>query len=160
MEATENNDVSKRKQKEKSPNPGKKSSGFKPRPSKLLGLTVITEFECGIHPNAMIVRALSRVIHRAHREPTGKGPTAIRRLPSAPKVERTKISGHDTGACQRALVGDSFNDEEWSDDLQLCQTIVFEDFRQEYEPESQRGWVRRHPRCGFQHPKVQQIIEN
>ena len=77
----------------------------------------------------MVVRALPKVIDRGPGVPTGKGPATIRR-PLAPKVERTRIPGRDTGARQRTPVGDSFNDEERSDNLELCQTIVFEDFRQ------------------------------
>ena len=48
---------------------------------------------------------------------TEKGTGTTRRLASTPKVERTGISTDDGVARQRALVGNSANDEQWSDDL-------------------------------------------
>ena len=85
------------------------------------------EFERGVDPNAKLVRALSILVRRVHGVSTGKGTTAIRRLPSAPEAEGTGVSGRDTGARQRALIGDSLNDEQWSDDLPSHQTIMFQD---------------------------------
>ena len=43
--------------------------------------------------------------------------TAIGSLPLGPKAERSASSGSNTIARQSAMVGDSSNDEEWSDDL-------------------------------------------
>ena len=82
------------------------------------------EFERGVNPNAMkLVRTPSILIRRVHGVPAGKGVTTVRRLSSAPKDERTRISGRDTVARQRALIGDSLNDEQWSDDLPSYQTV-------------------------------------
>ena len=84
------------------------------------------EMERGLDPNANLARALSVILRRIHGVHT-KGPTAVRRLHLAPKVERTRVSSDDTLACQCTLVGDSPNDEQRSDDLPSYQTTMFED---------------------------------
>ena len=40
-----------------------------------------------------------------------------RRFPLSPELNRANVPRGDCFACQRALVGDSESDEEWSDDL-------------------------------------------
>jgi len=90
----------------------------------ILGLIIPMEFERGVDPNARkLIRALPILIRRVHGVPAGKGATTVRRLSSAPEDERTGISGRDTVARQRVLIGDSLNDEQWSDDLPSYQTI-------------------------------------
>jgi len=67
--------------------------------------------------------------HWDHGVLTRNDPRTTRRPPSAPKVDRTDISSGDTFARQRPLIGDSLNDEQWSDDLWSHKTTVFEDRR-------------------------------
>ena len=66
-------------------------------------------------------RKLARVhpalIHGTHGVPTEDGTSLTRRLLSAPCFERTKMSGDEGIARQRALVGDPLDDEQWSEDL-------------------------------------------
>lgn len=60
-------------------------------------------------------------IHSRHIQPHGttirNGTATARRFPSAPSPERADTSGSDGVAHQRAPVGDSFDDEQWSDYL-------------------------------------------
>ena len=73
-----------------------------------------------------LTRVGSTVIHRIHGALIRKD-TTTSRPPSAPKVERTYVPGDDRVTRQCILVGDSLNDEEWSDDLSnpsSYQTIV------------------------------------
>ena len=55
--------------------------------------------------------------HRTRGVPTRNGSTTVRQLPSAPCFERTETSGDESVARQGALIGDSLNDEQWSDNL-------------------------------------------
>ena len=55
--------------------------------------------------------------HRARGVPVRKGTTTTHQLPSIPKHELTSMSRDDSGVRQHTLIGDSFNDEQWSDDL-------------------------------------------
>ena len=64
-----------------------------------------------------LARAHSMPIHRTRGASTWKGITTICQLPSAPGFERTEASGDDSIACQRTFVGNSLNDEQWSDHL-------------------------------------------
>ena len=64
-----------------------------------------------------LARVHSTLIHGTHGVPTEGGTTLTRRLLSAPCFERTKMSGDEGIARQRALVGDSLDDEQWSEDL-------------------------------------------
>ena len=58
------------------------------------------------------------LIYRTHRVPTtGKGTITAHRSSSGPGFEPTDLSGGDGIARQRALVGDSLNDEQRSNDL-------------------------------------------
>ena len=116
-----------------SSNPSRRGSGFKSRcfrPSMIL-----TEIDRGLDPNIKLVRALSTLIHWVHGVSTREGPTisTTRRLPSVPKVDRTSVSGDDSFARQRPLIGDSLNDEERSDDLQSYQITMFEGRRTQGE---------------------------
>ena len=52
-----------------------------------------------------------------HGVPTRKGAITARQFPEAPGPEHTDTSGGDGVARQCGLVGDSQNDEQWSDDL-------------------------------------------
>ena len=67
--------------------------------------------------NPRFVRAHSMPIYRTRVVPVGKGTTATRRNLSAPSSERAEMSGGESIARQRALVGNSLDDEQWSDDL-------------------------------------------
>ena len=66
-------------------------------------------------------RKLARVhpalIHGTHGVPTEGGTALTRRPLSVPCFERTKMSGYEGVARQCALVGDSLDDEQWSEDL-------------------------------------------
>jgi len=79
----------------------------------------VTELDGGLDLGTKLTRARSILVHRVQSVFTRKGPTATRRLAPAPKVERTGVSGGDSVARQRTLVGDSLNDEEWCDDLSV-----------------------------------------
>ena len=68
------------------------------------------EIDCTLDLNFRFARVHSVLIRRnrgAIRERTA----TTRRLPLGPKFERTGTSGNDGVPCQRALVGDSSNDE-------------------------------------------------
>ena len=56
-------------------------------------------------------------IHGIHGIPTRKGTAITRQLPSAPSFELGGTPGDDGVARQRALVGDSLNDEQRGDGL-------------------------------------------
>lgn len=57
--------------------------------------------------------------HRIHRMLVGKGAAATRQLPSTSSFECADASGGDSIACQRALVGNSLDDEQRSDNLSI-----------------------------------------
>ena len=93
-----------------------------------LDLVIRMEVEHDVNSNSRLVRALSILIHLTHGVPSGKGPAAVmHNLLLAPKSERTDLSSGETVARQCAMVGDSSNDEQWSDDLPLYQTKNFGD---------------------------------
>jgi len=104
------------------PSPSRRVSGFP------LDLTIVTEINRALDPNVKLVRAPSIPTHWAHGVPIGSDP-APTRPPSAPEVDRTDISDGETFARQRPLIGDSLDDEQWSDDLQPHQKTMFEDRR-------------------------------
>jgi len=106
----------------KGPSPSRKPSDFR------LDLTILTEIDRGLDPNIKLVR-VPPVSTWDRGVLIRNGPITTRRPPLAPKVDRTDISSGDTSACQRPPIGDSLNDEEWSDDLQSYQTTMFEDRR-------------------------------
>ena len=74
-------------------------------------------FNLSLDPNRKLIRVLSFLVHRTHGVPTRKGAITARQFPEAPGPKRTDTSGGDGVARQRGLVGDSQNDEQWSDDL-------------------------------------------
>ena len=67
-------------------------------------------------PNPKITRAHSKAIRRTHRVSVRKGNITCRH-PSGPNLERAEMPGGDSVARQRALIGNSLDDEQWSDDL-------------------------------------------
>jgi len=71
-----------------------------------------------LDPNLILARVRPTLTNRSHGVLTTEGTTATRQLPSSPNSERTDTSG-DGGARQRAPVGDSLNDEQWSNDLSI-----------------------------------------
>ena len=93
-----------------------------------LDLTILTEIDRGLDPNIKLIRAPSVSTHWVHGVLIRSDPTTTRRPPLAPKVDRTDISGGDTFARQRTLIGNSSNDEQWSNHLRPYQTNVFKDF--------------------------------
>jgi len=104
----------------------KGSSPSRKAPDFPLDLTVLTEIDRGLDHNVKLVRTPSISTHRDHGVLVRSDPTTTRRPPSAPKVDRTNVSSGDTFARQRPLIGDSLNDEQWSDDLRSHQTTTFE----------------------------------
>jgi len=100
-----------------------------------------TGIDRSLDPNPILARIRPTLANRSHGVLTTEGTTAIRQLPSAPSSE-TDTSG-DSGACQRAPVGDSLNDEQWSNDLSIPSS--HETTRQrigdpgKHEPESHPG---------------------
>ena len=69
-------------------------------------------------PNPILARVRPMLANRSHGVLTSEGTTAIRHFPPTPSSERTD-SSRDSGARQRAPVGDSLNDEQWSNDLSI-----------------------------------------
>ena len=55
--------------------------------------------------------------HRTYDTAVGKSSTATHGLPLTPKLNRTDILVGGSVVCGGALVGDSLDDEEWSDNL-------------------------------------------
>ena len=68
-------------------------------------------------PIPKFAKVYSAPIHRTHGDPIRKGNVTTCRNSSAPNFERAEMSGGDIVARQRALVGNSLDDEQWSDDL-------------------------------------------
>ena len=62
-------------------------------------------------------RAYSMFIYRTRGVATGKDATIACQLPRTHNSELTHAPRYDSSTRQRTLVGDSLNDEEWSDDL-------------------------------------------
>ena len=101
-------------------------------------------------PSPKLSGARPTPIHRIHGvHTTGKGITAICQAPLVPKFEPTGMPGDGGVTLQCTLIGDSLNDQQRSDDLSnprshqaTCPKIW--DTRK-HEPESRRGWGRRHP---------------
>lgn len=71
---------------------------------------------CSLNVDPQFTRVPSTAILRTYGIHIGKSATTSRR-PSRPSVERIDGSGGNGVTRQRALIGDSFNDEQWSDDL-------------------------------------------
>ena len=70
-----------------------------------------------LNPDLRSARVLPEHIRHTHVVPTRKGAPTTRQLSSSPNLQRAEISGDDSTARQRVLVGDPLNDEQWSDDL-------------------------------------------
>lgn len=75
-----------------------------------------------LNPITKLARGPSIHIHRTHgmpirKMPIGKGHIPSRRLPLTPKLNRTNVPRCDSAARKCALVGDSYGDEERSDNL-------------------------------------------
>jgi len=71
---------------------------------------------CSLNADSKLARVPSTTILRTYGILTGKNATTSRR-PSGPSVERIDVSSDNGVTRQRTLVGDPFNDEQWSDDL-------------------------------------------
>ena len=90
--------------------------------------SISMEINLRLDPNTKVARArtLSILNHDVHGVPTRKGTATTSRPPPTPEVERTGISIDDSVTRQCALVGDSPNDEQWSDDLSSHQITMSE----------------------------------
>ena len=78
-----------------------------------LGL-ILMENDRRFNPSPKLARAWhSMTIHRTHVVPTGINTTATRQFP----FERAAMPWNNSVARQRALIGDSLDDEQRSDDL-------------------------------------------
>jgi len=97
------------------------------------------EIDRGLDPNIKFIRAPSITTHWAHGVRIGDDLTATRRPPSVPKVDRTDTPGGKAFTRQRPLIGDSLNDEQWSNHLRSHQTTIFENRR--VPGEKERTWV-------------------
>ena len=71
-----------------------------------------------LDPNPILARVRPTLANRSHRVLTTEDTTATRQLPSSPSSERTDGSG-SSGPRRRTPVGDSLNDEQWSNDLSV-----------------------------------------
>ena len=115
------------------------------------------EINRSLDPNPKFTRALSIPIHRIRGIRTRKGTAAAPRLPLALGLERNDVPGDDGAVFRRVSVGDSFNDEQRSNNLSSqwsCQTTGPEIAAiGKHKPESQRGWARRDPQSSFQKGK-------
>ena len=87
------------------------------KPSKsLTGLHRI-DIDCCLDRNPKLATVLFIPTRRTHEGSTKRGIIPTRWLPLPPNVERTSVSSCNSATRQRALVGDSSNDEQWSDNL-------------------------------------------
>ena len=75
------------------------------------------EINRSLDPNRTLVRVRSVLIHRTREPHTSKSTATTRRHPLALSLKLTEMSGGDSIARQRAFIGNSLNDEQWSDDL-------------------------------------------
>ena len=66
--------------------------------------------------NPELARVLPMPNRQTHAVFARKGVTLTHKLPSAPGFERN-MPGDDSVTCQRTLIGDSLNDEQWGTDL-------------------------------------------
>ena len=102
----------------------KRLKGPKPGVRLETPLDVLMEMDRGIALVPSLVRALRRKVRLVHRVPT-KRPAAARHPPLALKVERAWVPRRDAVARQRALIGDSSNDEQRRDNLSSDQPTAF-----------------------------------
>ena len=88
---------------------------------------------CSLNANPRLASVHSALNHRARGVLTRNVTVAIRRLPTAPCIERAHMSRDETFARQRTLVGGSMNDKQWNEDLfNPWYTIL-----RKHEPESE-----------------------
>ena len=78
---------------------------------------ILLEIDRSLSPGPEFAGVHLVLIHRTHKSLTMGGTATTRRPPSAPNFERIETLGDDSVARQRALVGDSVNNEQRSDDL-------------------------------------------
>ena len=69
------------------------------------------EVDCSLSPNPKLARVFTVPIRRTRGVINREGGTNIRQLLSVPSSERTEMSGDDSIARQRTLVGNSLDDE-------------------------------------------------
>lgn len=78
---------------------------------------VVRQFNHPLDSNTKLARSPSIHIHRTDGMPVRKGHIPTRRLPFTPKLNRADVPGRDGAARQRALVGNSYDDQERTDHL-------------------------------------------
>ena len=88
----------------------------KRRSLKRLG-SVPVEINRSLSPSPKLTSVQSTLIHRTHGALARGGTTTARQRSLAPDFGLIDTSGNNTVARQRALVCDSLNDEQWSNDL-------------------------------------------
>jgi len=93
-------------------------SGDRGRRRRILK-TLIHLIRRSVESKPILARVRPTSANGSHGVHTREGITAIRQ-PPAPNSERTDVSW-DSSARQRAPVGDSLNDEQWSNDLNLTE---------------------------------------
>ena len=84
---------------------------------RFLDLAIPTEIDRSLDPNPEFARAFSIFIHRIYGVHTRESAATAPRPPLTSGLERTNISGGDCVVLRCVSAGDSFNNEEWSDDL-------------------------------------------
>ena len=72
---------------------------------------ILMETNRCLNPNPRLASARSIFDRMTHGVPIWNGTATARRLPSGPGSERANTPRSDSVACQRALVGDSLDDE-------------------------------------------------
>ena len=86
------------------------------RSRRPFNLTISMGVDSDLNPHPKLARVPSMTIHRTHDIPVRES-AATRQLPSASSVERADVPSGNGVARQRALVGNSFDDKQWSDNL-------------------------------------------
>ena len=100
---------------------------------------------CSFNPNLKLAGVRFTLIYRTRGVSTRNSTTPTRQLPSAFRLERTETSGDKTFARQCALVCDSMNDKQWTNDLSNPSSHLYSaTFLKiavvgEHEPESEGG---------------------
>ena len=75
------------------------------------------EADRGLNCNLKFTGVHSTLAYRTREVFIRKGSIATSQLSSSPNFQLNDLSGDDSVARQRTLVGDSLNDEQWRDDL-------------------------------------------
>ena len=89
------------------------SVGFRRSSVDLFPIGVI----CGLDPDPELASVCFITIHRTCGVSIRNNTAPTRQLPLTSRFERTEMSGDETFVRQRALVGNSLNDEQRCDDL-------------------------------------------